>query len=87
SGDAIEEVDDMGEPIVGDTFLILLNAHEDAIPFVLPPSGERSRWDPVLDTRDWDGAAGRPPRRPGEPYPLEGRSLAVLRLHRAPEGA
>jgi glycogen operon protein len=87
SGDAIEEVDDMGEPIVGDTFLILLNAHEDAIPFVLPPSGERSRWDPVLDTRDWDGAAGRPPRRPGEPYPLEGRSLAVLRLHRPAEGA
>jgi glycogen operon protein len=87
SGDAIEEVDDMGEPIVGDTFLILLNAHEDAIPFVLPPSGERSRWDPVLDTRDWDGAAGRPPRHPGEPYPLEGRSLAVLRLHRPAEGA
>jgi glycogen operon protein len=87
SGDAIEEVDDMGEPIVGDTFLILLNAHEDAIPFVLPPSGERSRWDPVLDTRDWDGAAGRPPRHPGEPYPLEGRSLAVLRLRRPAEGA
>jgi isoamylase len=88
SGDAIEEVDDMGEPIVGDTFLILLNAHDDPISFVLPSYGERVRWDPVLDTRDWDGAAGRTPRRTGEPYPLEARSLAVLRLHRtSAEGA
>ena len=88
SGDAIEEVDDMGEPIVGDTFLILLNAHDDPISFVLPSYGDRVRWDPVLDTRDWDGAAGRTPRRTGEPYPLEARSLAVLRLHRtSAEGA
>jgi glycogen operon protein len=87
SGDAIEEVDDMGEPIVGDTFLILLNAHEEPVPFVLPSPGERGRWDPVLDTRDWDGAAGRPPVPGGAPYPLENRSLAVLRLHRLAEGA
>jgi glycogen operon protein len=73
---------------VGDTFLILLNAHDDPISFVLPSYGERVRWDPVLDTRDWDGAAGRTPRRTGEPYPLEARSLAVLRLHRtSAEGA
>ncbi len=87
SGDAIEEVDDMGEPIVGDTFLVLLNAHAEPMPFVLPSAGERGRWEPVLDTRDWDGAAGRPPGRPGESYPLEGRSLAVLRLQRPAEGA
>ena len=36
AGDAIEEVDDMGEPIVGDTFLILLNADHEPVPFVLP---------------------------------------------------
>jgi hypothetical protein len=39
-------------------------------------------WDPVLDTRDWDGDAERPSVRTGEPYMLEGRSLAVLRLGR-----
>jgi isoamylase len=82
SGDAIEEVDDMGEPIVGDTFLILLNAHHEPVPFVLPAHEARVRWEPVLDTRDWDGEADRRPLRTGARYLLEGRSLAVLRLGR-----
>ncbi len=82
AGDAIEEVDDLGEPIVGDTFLILLNAHHEPVPFVLPAHETRVTWDPVLDTRDWGGDAERPSLRTGEPYLLEGRSLAVLRLHR-----
>jgi isoamylase len=82
AGDAIEEVDDLGEPIVGDTFLILLNAHHEPVPFVLPAHENRVTWDPVLDTRDWDGGAGRPSLHTGEQYVLEGRSLAVLRLHR-----
>ena len=90
SGDAIEEVDDMGEPIVGDTFLILLNAHHEPVPFVLPAHEARALWEPVLDTCDWDGAADRPAQRTGDHYRLEGRSLAVLRLRRDPrpgEGA
>jgi len=82
SGDAIEEVDDMGEPIVGDTFLILLNAHHEPVPFVLPAHEASVRWEPVLDTRDWDGEADRQPLRTGARYLLEGRSLAVLRLGR-----
>jgi glycogen operon protein len=80
AGDAIEEVDDLGEPIVGDTFLILLNAHHEPVPFVLPAHASRVSWEPVLDTRDWDGDAERPALRTGEQYMLEGRSLAVLRL-------
>ncbi len=86
-GDAIEEVDDLGEPIVGDTFLILLNAHHEPVPFVLPAHESRVRWEPVLDTRDWDGGADRPAQRTGEQYRLEGRSLAVLRLHRSARSA
>jgi glycogen operon protein len=80
AGDAIEEVDDMGEPIVGDTFLILLNAHHEPVPFVLPAHETPVTWEPVLDTRDWDGDAERPSLRTGERYALEGRSLVVLRL-------
>jgi glycogen operon protein len=79
AGDAIEEVDDMGWPIVGDTFLVLLNAHHEPVPFVLPAHESRVTWEPVLDTRDWDGGADRPSLRTGEQYMLEGRSLAVLR--------
>jgi glycogen operon protein len=80
AGDAIEEVDDMGEPIVGDTFLILLNAHHEPVSFVLPPHAGRVNWELVLDTRDWDGEAERPSLGTGERYTLQGRSLAVLRL-------
>jgi isoamylase len=80
AGDAIEEVDDLGGPIVGDTFLVLANAHHDAVPFVLPAHEARTRWESVLDTQAWE--ALDPPRtyRAGEHYDLAGRSLAVLRL-------
>ena len=80
SGDAIEEVDDMGEPIVGGTFLILLNAHHEAVPFVLPDHVGRARWVPVLDTREWTVGVARPSLSSGERYDLAGRSLVLLRL-------
>ena len=80
AGDAIEEVDDMGEPIVGDTFLVLLNAHDQGIAFFLPGHDARVRWEPVLDTRAWDVEDRGRAYRPGEVYDLDGRSLVVLRL-------
>jgi glycogen operon protein len=74
----------MGEPIAGDTFLVLLNAHHEPVPFKLPAHEARVRWECVLDTRDWEVAAPHPTFRAGEEYDLEGRSLAVLRLRRTP---
>jgi glycogen operon protein len=80
AGDAIEETDEKGQPIVGDTFLLLLNAHHEPIPFVLPAHRARVRWELVLDTRDWGVGPRAPVFRAGDNYPLEARSLAVLRL-------
>ena len=80
----------MGEPIVGDTFLLLLNAHHEPVPFALPPHEGPARWTPVLDTRDWRVEAHPPSLDTGERYEVAGRSLAVLRLGRnprSPEGA
>ena len=82
AGDAIEEMDEKGQSIVGDTFLVLLNAHHEGIPFILPAHRTRLRWELMLDTRDWDLGHRMPAFRAGESYPLEGRSLAVLRLRR-----
>ncbi len=82
AGDAIEETDEKGEPIVGDTFLLLLNAHHEPIPFVLPAHRARVRWELVLDTRDGSVNPRMPVFRAGDNYPLEARSLAVLRLRR-----
>ena len=78
NGDAIDEADERGERIVGDTLLILMNADERGDLFVLPPTASTERWETLLDTADpW-----RPVRRlrAGDRYELQGRSMAVLRL-------
>jgi glycogen operon protein len=85
AGDAIEEIDARGNRIVDDTLLILLNAHHEPVPFVLPAHRPKMRWELLLDTRE---ATGRGPNRlvgGGVTYDLEGRSLALFRL-RSREG-
>jgi glycogen operon protein len=81
AGDAIEEVDTRGNPIHDDTLLLLVNAHHEEIPFVLPAHRAGVRWEVALDTTQ---ATGKPRRtrliRGGHSYPLEGRSLVLLRL-------
>ena len=79
AGNAIEEVDDAGLPVGDDTFLILLNADDLPLPFVLPNHHPRIEWELVLDTRDWEPVPSGRLFKGGEPYPLEGQTLAVLR--------
>ena len=54
SGDTVDVLTFEGEPIRDDTFLLLINAHYEAIPFVLPGQ-ENLEWELVLDTRDEAG--------------------------------
>jgi hypothetical protein len=78
SGNAIEEVDERGEPIIGDTLLVLLNAHNDKVPFTLPPLEPDQQWQRIFDTID-----GRPRERVFQSdarYPLQGRSMAVFKV-------
>jgi glycogen operon protein len=72
------ESDDHGEPVTGDTLLILFNAHHEAIPFCLPEAIEGQKWERQIDTYRPEAAAEM--MEVGKQYPLEGRSLAVLRL-------
>lgn len=83
AGDAIEESDERGNPIVDDTLLILLNAHHETISFVLPAHRRKVRWEFILDT--YDPKSNRKKARHmrgGEVYELNARSLALLRLPR-----
>jgi glycogen operon protein len=73
-----DEVDDRGEPVTGDTLLILFNAHHEAIPFTLPEALEGQKWERLLDT--FRPEAGAEQMDVSKKYPLEGRSLAVFRL-------
>src|SRR5207244_6008223 len=78
----IGDVDERGEPILGDTLLLLLNAHHEAIPFTLPPTKPEHTWERLADTAEPD--AGPALLAGGQQYPLQGRSVVVLRT-RLPE--
>jgi glycogen operon protein len=83
AGDAIDEVDEQGNPILDDTFLLLLNAHHEQVEFVLPQHSRDQFWEAVLDTRQSLGKPGSKTTNELETdsYALVGRSLALLRLH------
>ncbi len=82
SGTAIEEMNERGEPILGDTLLILLNAHDERVPFTLPPLEADQHWHRVFDT--FDPYARDVIYKPGGRYPLQGRSVAVFKMAAAP---
>ena len=77
AGDVIGEVDARGEPLTGDTLLVLFNAHHEPIEFTLPSARDEHRWERLVDTAD-DGKAADE-WSPGDRYPLQARSLVVLR--------
>src|SRR5258705_3484028 len=80
-GDAIEELDDRGNRIVDDALLILLNAHHEAVPFILPAHRRKVRWQVLLDTSESTlSKTTHRSIRGGEAYELKGRSLVLLRL-------
>jgi glycogen operon protein len=77
AGDQIGDVDERGETIEGETFLLLLNAHHEPIPFHLPIARATHVWETVFDT----AAEQQEPAcmEGGQEYQLRERSLAVLR--------
>jgi glycogen operon protein len=78
-------VDERGSRIVDDTLLILLNAHHEPTPFVLPAHRPKMRWGVVLDTREAGAGGRRPLLRGGTSYEMEGRSLVLLCLREREE--
>jgi glycogen operon protein len=77
AGDAIDEVDTRGYRVVGSTLCVLFNSGADAVSFVLPAISGDGHWTRVLDTADTQAPPDRFTASAG--YPLEGRSVAVLR--------
>ncbi|MDF1615770.1 glycogen debranching protein GlgX [Desulfurivibrio dismutans] len=83
AGQAMAEEDERGRPVRDDSFLLLINAHHEEIPFTIPELPPAKLWQVELDTF-WPGgaepASGRF-LRPGEQFPLAPRSLALLVAH------
>jgi glycogen operon protein len=85
SGDAIEETDELGRRVAGDTLLVLLNGWSDTVPFVLPAHRAGTRWIMVFDTARNGQPARKQVGRGGRTYDLEAHSMAVFRLADQPE--
>jgi isoamylase len=83
AGDLIADHDERGKEITGDTLLILMNAHHEAIPFTLPSMKSGQVWHRVLDTMD--PSLRHAPLKKGVQYDLKARSLAVLRAAKLSE--
>jgi glycogen operon protein len=82
SGGGLTEHDARGHPVRDEDLLLLLNAHHDEIPFTLP--GEpQERWVAQVDTSAEDGTPPRLSYEARSRYPLQGRSVALLRHRRA----
>lgn len=75
-GSGLTETDEKGRPLSDDNVLILLNAHHEAIPFKIPNLLIEGSWETAFDT--FDGKRKGSWFAPGDDYPLESRSLAVL---------
>ena len=67
AGADLDETDGRGRPVVDDTLLVLLNAHDDAVGFTLPAAERRAPWLLVLDTARLGRRAVRVPRGPTLP--------------------
>jgi isoamylase len=81
-GEAMDEVDERGEPVTDDTLLVLLNAESDVVEFVLPDAHPGHGWEVLVDTAESAPPTG-PPRQPvGARLGVAGRSLRLLRAVR-----
>lgn len=69
-------MDRRGQRVVDDSFVLLFNAHDDAVPFLLPDEEYGQGWTVVVDTAgvssSFDAVA------PGSDLKVAGKSLVVL---------
>jgi isoamylase len=85
AGDLIEDLDDDGNKIVGETILMILNAHHEPIHFTLPPHQSDRHWERLFDTAD--PALECTFFEAGQEYEVQGRSVIAFRLRNRHEQA
>ena len=79
NGHGIPDLDNRGQRVTDDSFMLFFNAHYEPIEFTMPPSEFGASWEPVVDTSDPVRIVGAKPIDAAEPVTLDGRSVLVLR--------
>ncbi|NNG34384.1 glycogen debranching protein GlgX [Nakamurella aerolata] len=76
NGNGIRGRDTRGNRVMDDSFLLLFNAHDQPLDFVLPPAEYAAAWQPVIDT---NGMSGEQPRIPaGDKVAVVDKGMVVL---------
>ncbi len=79
NGQAIPDRNELGEPVVDDSFLLLVNSHHQQQTFTLPDESFGKAWHVVLDTADpLLALTRRRPPTPGGRVRVPSRSMMVL---------
>ena len=84
SGSSVDEVDDRGQRVTDENFLLLMNAHHEPVPFQLPITASGMRWVALIDTSCQTTRSPGAQYEAGTPYSLQARSLALL-VERQPD--
>ena len=79
NGNGIHGRGTRGEAITDKNFLVLFNAGDDPVNFMIPPDEYSAFWEIVVDTVGKQ--ADSHPRAAGAAIPVEGKSVLVLRAH------
>ncbi len=79
-GEATDDIDERGRPVLGDTLLLFVNGGDDAVTFTLPSLNGGGGWTLLTDSAA--GADGLPvPRALDAPdFRVDAHSLAMLRF-------
>jgi isoamylase len=77
NGRTLDDVNGIGEPILDETYLILLNPHHEPIRFYMPRVNHGTAWQLLLDTAEPERKE-TPAIGPGDSYQLTAHSSAVL---------
>ena len=76
AGDAIPEQNSRGEPIIGDSLLLLFNSHHEPATFTIPLRPGQKDWELILDTTAV--AAGQRRFGRGSQLVAQSRSMVIL---------
>lgn len=79
NGEGIRERDRRGERIIDRHFIVLFNAHDEAVEFTIPIHEASPEWEVLIDTAG--KRADSEPIKPGGVISLDQRSLVVLCQH------
>ncbi|CAM5610712.1 Glycogen debranching enzyme GlgX OS=Streptomyces alboniger OX=132473 GN=glgX PE=3 SV=1 [Streptomyces alboniger] len=78
NGDAIAEPDAQGEPVVDNSFLLLLNGFREPVVFRLPDPAYGERWMTRIDTSDPQGLSDETEHKAGSEVAVEAHGLLLL---------